>query len=102
MTIRLEMLRVAGRARKLLNDSVIPFVHSRHSEDGGYRGRKIEYAAQLLVRLRRDADNDHVTEVDVMKSRHTAKPKAIRCGFEWNLGGLIPLRTGDENGDIEL
>lgn len=42
MTIRLEILRAAGRARKLLSDSgepVIRFVRSRFQEDGGFRGR---------------------------------------------------------------
>ncbi len=42
MTIRLKMLRVAGRARHLLNDSgasVIRFVRSRFQDGGGFRGR---------------------------------------------------------------
>lgn len=39
MTIRQEMLRIAGRARMPLNETVISFVRSRYSEHGGYRGR---------------------------------------------------------------
>ena len=62
MTIRLEMLRAAARAKPLLNDSgqsVIRFIQSRYHRSGGYRGRGDEldlyytvFAAAALDTLR--------------------------------------------------